>query len=198
MSKVVAIEHLTLDGVMQGPGRPDEDRREGFAHGGWAAAGSDPAMQKVAAEHMGGAWSLLVGRVTYEDFAGHWPRQPRPNRFSDALDNAEKFVASTTLAEPRPWRSSRLLKGDAAEAVARLKQEHDRTLVIFGSGVLVRSLMRHGLIDELVLQVHPLVLGTGRRLFPDGSPLIRFRLASSATTATGVVIATYRPAAEGA
>ena len=191
MGKVVVIEHVTLDGVMQAPARADEDRRDGFEHGGWAAAGDDPAMQKVAGERMGRAWSLLVGRVTYEDLASYWPSQPRPNRFSDALDRVEKFVASSTLTEPLAWQNSRLLTGDAADAVAQLKQEHEKTLVVFGSGVLVRSLMEGGLVDECVLQIHPLVLGTGRRLFLDGGALTRFRLAHSVATRTGVIVATY-------
>jgi len=194
MSKVVAIEHLTLDGVMQGPARPDEDARDGFEDGGWAAARNDPAMMEVLGARMGSSWSLLVGRTTYEDFAKVWPNQPKPNPFTEALNNVEKFVASTTLAEPLPWQNSTLLKGDAADAVAKLKKEHDKTLVIFGSGVLVQSLMRRDLIDEYVLQIHPLVLGKGRRLFPDGSPLTNFSLLDSVTTGTGVIIATYRQA----
>jgi dihydrofolate reductase len=196
MSKVVVIEHLTLDGVMQGPARPDEDRRDGFEYGGWAAAGNDPAMQKVIGTRMGSSWSLLVGCTTYEDLASFWPNQPQPNPFTEVLNNVEKFVASTTLTEPLPWQNSTLLKGDAADAVARLKEEHDKTLVIFGSGALIQSLMRRDLIDEYVLQIHPLVLGKGRRLFPDGSPLTKLSLIDSVTASTGVIIATYRPASE--
>ena len=196
MSKVVVIEHLTLDGVMQGPARPDEDRRDGFEYGGWGAAAYDPAMQKVIGARMGSSCSLLVGRTTYEDFAKVWPNQPQPNPFTEALNNAEKFVASTTLTEPLPWQNSTLLKVDATDAVAKLKKDHDKTLVIFGSGVLVQSLMRRDLIDEYVLQIHPLVLGKGRRLFPHGSPLMKFSLVDSVTTGTGVLIATYRPASE--
>src|SRR5215203_3968732 len=165
MSKVVAIEHLTLDGVMQGPARPEEDTRDGFEYGGWAAARNDPAMMEALGARMGSSWSLLVGRTTYEDFAKVWPNQPKPNPFTEALNNVEKFVASTTLAEPLPWQNSTLLKGDAADAVAKLKKEHDKTLVI---------------------------LGRGRRLFPDGSPLTNFSLVDSVTTGTGVIIATYR------
>jgi len=194
MSKVVAIEQITLDGVMQGPARPDEDTRDGFEYGGWAAARGDPAMVEVPGARMGSSWSLLVGRTTYEDFAKVWPYQPKPNPFTDVLNNVEKFVASNTLAEPLPWQNSTLLKGDVADAVAKLKKEHDKTLVIFGSGVLVQSLMRRDLIDEYVLQIHPLVLGKGRRLFPDGSPLTNFSLVELVTTGTGVIIATYRPA----
>ncbi len=131
--------------------------------------------------------------TTYEDLHGFWPKQPQLNPFTEALNNAEKSVASTTLTEPLPWQSSTLLAVDAADAVARLKQDHDQTLVIFGSGMLVQSLMRRNLIDEYVLQVHPLVLGTGRRLFPDGTSRMRLKLADSVTTGSGVIVAAYQP-----
>jgi len=191
MSKVVACEHLTLDGVMQGPARPDEDPRDGFDCGGWSVAGGDPKMVEVQGARMGDSWSLLLGRITYEDLASYWPNQPLPNPFTEVLNNVEKFVASTTLTEPLSWQNSTLLVGDAADAVAKLKEEHDKTLVIFGSGVLVQSLMLRDLVDEYVLLIHPLVLGKGRRLFPDGSPLTHFTLVDSVTTRTGVIIATY-------
>ena len=191
MSKVVVIEHLTLYGVMQSPGRPDEDPRDGFGYGGWAAARSDTVMIEAQGARMGNDWSLLLGRTTYEDFAGFWPNQPKPNPFTDVLDNAVKFVASTTLAEPLSWKNSILLKGDAADAAAGLKKSHGRNLVVFGSGLLVQSLLRRNLIDELVLMIHPLVLGKGRRLFPEGVPDRRFRLEDSVVTPKGVIIATY-------
>ncbi len=191
MGKVVAIEHLSLDGVMQAPARPDEDVRDGFDRGGWASAGSSPAMMQVLGAHMGAGWSLLLGRVTYEDFARVWPHRPQPNPFTDVLNKVEKFVASTTMAEPLPWQNSRLLKGDATGAVASLKQAHEGNLVIFGSGVLVQSLMRRGLVDAFVLQIHPLVLGKGRRLFPDGGAPAGFRLAETVPMDTGVIVATY-------
>jgi dihydrofolate reductase len=192
MGKVVAIEHVTLDGVMQAPGRPDEDTRDGFAYGGWAAERNDPKMQEVMGASMGASWSLLLGRATYEQFAGFWPHQPQPNPFTDALNAVEKFVASTTLTEPLPWQNSTLLAGDAADAVATLRREHEKTLVIMGSGVLLQSLMRRDLVDEFVLQIHPLALGTGRRLFTDGSPLMRLKLVDTTPTSAGVIIATYR------
>jgi dihydrofolate reductase len=193
MGKVVVIEHLTLDGVMQAPGHPDEDPRDGFQHGGWANRGQDPAMQEVMGAHMSSAWSLLAGRTTYERFADYWPKQ-EPNPFTEALNRVQKYVASTTLTEPLPWQNSTLLKGDAADAVARLKEELDEHLVVFGSGVLVRSLMARNLVDEFVLLIHPLVLGSGRRLFPSsGSNVFAFQLIDSVTTATGVMIATYQP-----
>ncbi|MEU7910153.1 dihydrofolate reductase family protein [Microbispora bryophytorum] len=194
MGKVIAIEHLTLDGVMQAPGNPEEDLRGGFRHGGWASRHQDPAMQEVMGRHMTSAWSLLAGRTTYEQFAGYWPKQP-PNPFSEALGRARKYVASATLTEPLAWENSTLLGGDAADAVSRLKEELPENLVVFGSGVLVRSLLSHDLVDTLVLLVYPLVLGSGRRLFPDsGSGLPAFRLVESTATGTGVIITVYRPA----
>jgi dihydrofolate reductase len=173
MGKVVVIEHLTFDGVMQAPGRPDEDRRGGFEHGGWARPGHDPVMQRVMGERMGTSWSLLLGRRTYEDFAAFWPNQPEPNPFTEALNNVRKYVASTTLEEPLQWSNSTLLEGDAGEAVAGLKERPGTDLVVFGSGKLVQSLMRRDLIDEYVLLIHPLVLGSGRRLFTDGGAACR-------------------------
>ncbi|RVX40318.1 dihydrofolate reductase [Nonomuraea polychroma] len=194
MGKVIVIEHLTVDGVMQAPGHPDEDPRDGFTHGGWAARAQDPAMQEAMGARMSSAWSLLAGRTTYERFADYWPRQA-PNPFTEALDRVRKYVASTTLAEPLPWQNSTLLKGDAADAVAVLKEEVAENLVVFGSGVLVRSLLAAGLVDELLLLIHPLTLGSGRRLFPDsGTGLAAYELVDSATTRIGVLIAAYRPA----
>ncbi len=194
MGKVIAIEHLTLDGVMQAPGSPDEDPRDGFRHGGWANRSQDPAMQEVMGANMSRTWSLLAGRTTYERFADYWPKQA-PNPFTEALERVQKYVASTTLAEPLAWQNSTLLKGDAPDAVSRLKEELPENLVVFGSGVLVRSLLSRDLVDTLVLLIHPLVLGSGRRLFPDsGSDLSAFRLTDSTTTGTGVTITTYRPA----
>ena len=193
MGKVVAIEHLTLDGVMQSPARPDEDSRDGFDLGGWANAGNDRAMQQAMGERMGASWCLLVGRVTYEDFAGVWPKRTG-DPISEVLNKVEKFVASNTLSEPLPWQNSTLLNGDAAEKVARLKLERAQNLVIFGSGVLVQSLLRRNLVDEFVLQIHPLVLGRGRRLFPHGTSETKLSLVKSQATATGVIIATYQAA----
>lgn len=193
MGRVIAIEHLTLDGVMQSPGHPDEDPRDGFRYGGWASRAQDPAMREAMGARMSSRWSLLAGRTTYQRFADYWPKQ-RPNPFTEALNRVQKYVASTTLTEPLAWQNSTLLRGDAADAVAGLKEGLEENLVVFGSGVLVRSLMRRHLVDEFVLLVYPLVLGSGRRLFPDsGSDLSAFRLVDFTTTGTGVIIATYQP-----
>jgi len=188
MSKVVIFMNLTLDGVMQAPARPDEDRRGGFDHGGWA---TPYATMEAAEKSMANSNVLLLGRRTYEDFYSVWPNRT-DNPFTAVLDNTQKYVASTTLSEPLPWRNSTLLKGDAAEAVARLKQELDKDLLVLGSGELIQSLMQHNLVDEYVLLIHPLVLGSGRRLFTDGGTFAALQLVDTRTTSTGVVIATYQ------
>ncbi len=190
MSKVVVFTNLTLDGVMQAPGRPDEDRRGGFEHGGWA---TPYAAMAQAGNSMANTSALLLGRRTYEDFYTVWPNRT-DNPYTAVLNNTQKYVASTTLSEPLSWINSTLLKGDAAEAVARLKEEPGKDLVVMGSGELVQSLMRHNLVDEYVLLIHPLVLGSGRRLFADGGAFAALRLVDTKTTTTGVVIATYQPA----
>jgi dihydrofolate reductase len=191
MRNIVVFTSLTLDGVMQAPGRPDEDRRGGFEHGGWAQPYNDPVMAGVAAEGMANGGALLLGRRTYEDFFSFWPHQT-DNPFTEVLDNSQKYVASTTMSEPLPWRNSTLLAGDAADAVAELKRQPGKDLLVLGSGELVQSLRRRDLVDEYVLLIHPLVLGTGRRLFPDGSRSATLRLVKTVTTTTGVIIATYQ------
>lgn len=192
MSKVIVINNLSLDGVMQAPGRPDEDTRDGFEHGGWAVRYNDEVMAKTMGEEMAKGGPLLLGRRTYEDLFGFWPKQ-KNNPFTDVLNNVQKYVASTTLEEPLPWRNSTLLKGDVAEAVARLKRESDKDIGVLGSGELVRTLIRHDLVDEYLLLIHPLILGSGRRLFPDHGRFAALRLVGSVVTTTGVIIATYQP-----
>ena len=191
MTRVVVINNLTLDGVMQAPGRPDEDTRGGFQHGGWALPYD--AMGSQMGQRMGQTEALLFGRRTYEDFHGFWPNQD-DNPFTEVLDRIQKYVVSTTLEEPLPWRNSTLLRGDAADAVAELRKRPGRDIVVMGSGALIQSLMKANLVDEYVLLIHPLVLGSGRRLFPDRGPGAALRLVDSVTTPSGVVIATYQPA----
>jgi dihydrofolate reductase len=196
MSRLVVVNNVTLDGVMQAPGRPDEDVRGGFPHGGWAVPYDDPVKAEVMgqgmAEGASGAGALLLGRRTYEDFAGFWPKQV-DNPFTPVLDAMQKYVVSRTLRDPLPWQNSTVLPGEAAESVASLKQRSEKTFTVLGSGELVRTLAEHGLVDEYLLMIHPLLLGTGRRMFPDGGRRTALRLVDSVTTSTGVVIATYRP-----
>jgi dihydrofolate reductase len=194
VSKIVVFELLSLDGVMQAPGRPGEDGRGGFEHGGWAAPYADPVMGKAAGESMATTGALLFGRRTYEDFYSVWPKRTDGNPFTEVLNNTQKYVASTTLREPLPWINSKLLKGDATDAVAGLRKKDGKNIVVLGSGNLVKSLMRRDLVDEYVLQIHPLVLGSGRRLFNNGDPFAGLELVDTKTTTTGVVIATYQRA----
>jgi dihydrofolate reductase len=189
MSKVVVVNHVSLDGVMQAPGRPDEDPRGGFEHGGWAQPQNDPAMGQAMAKDMSKDSALLLGRWTYESFADFWPQQTG-NPFTEPLNNAQKYVASRSLRGPLSWSNSTLLENDATDAVAELKQRGEPDLTILGSGELIHSLMRRDLIDEWMLLIHPLVLGVGRRLFQEGT-FARLQLLSSLTTTTGVVIARY-------
>ena len=192
MSKVVVLTNLTLDGVMQGPARPDEDRRGGFEHGGWAAP---YAAMEGTGNNFASAGALLFGRRTYENFYAFWPKQTN-SPYTEFLNTIQKYVASTTLKEQLPWSNSTLLKGDAAQAVSQLKQQPGKDLLIMGSGELIQSLMRANLIDDYVLLIHPLVLGSGRRLFPDGGAAATLRLVATSTTDKGVVIATYQPASQ--
>lgn len=191
MGRIVVMNQLTLDGVMQGPGRPDEDTRDGFGRGGWAVPGSDEAIVAKMGERMGGDRAFVFGRRTYENLLASWNARGGP--FKEALNNARKYVASSNPATRLGWPNSTLLRGDIPAAVAELKQSSGTNLVIMGSGVLIGSLMAADLIDEYLLMIHPLVLGTGRRLFPAGVHA-SLRLTDSVTTATGVVMASYEPA----
>ena len=195
MGRLVVLNNVTLDGVMQAPARPDEDTRGGFTHGGWAIPYNDPVMARIMGEGMAqsAGGSMLFGRRTYLDFYSVWPNRT-DNPFTPVLNATQKYVASTTLEEPLPWVNSTLLTGDVAEAVARLKEQSEKDIMILGSGELTESLMRHNLIDEFTLVIHPLVLGTGRRLFLDGGAPATFRLAKAVPTTTGVIIATYQVA----
>jgi dihydrofolate reductase len=189
MGKVIVMNGLTLDGVMQSPGRPDEDTRDGFEHGGWAVPYSDEAWVAKMDERMGGDRAFLFGRRTYEDLLASWNAQGGP--FKDALNETVKYVASNNPAERLEWPNSTLLYGDVPAAVADIKENSGTNLVIMGSGVLIRSLMAADLIDEYLLMIAPLVLGSGRRMFDEGATAT-LQLIDCSTTSTGVVIATYQ------
>ncbi len=193
MAKLVVVEQLSLDGVMQGPGGPDEDRSGGFEHGGWAMPYFDEVAGEEAGKSMAETAAFLFGRTTYEIMAAYWPNHPDNDIFSNVLNSLPKYVASTTLDEPLAWSGSSLLKGDVAEAVATLKEELDGNIVVLGSGQLARTLMEHDLVDEYGLTIHPLMLGSGKRLFDEKSAMRPLRLVDSTISTTGVIIATYRP-----
>jgi len=190
MRKLTVINHVTLDGVMQAPARADEDTRGGFSHGGWALAGNDEVMARFLGAGQGAPVAHVLGRRTYEDMFSYWPRHP-DNPYTQTLTKQQKYVASRTLTEPLPWQNSTLLPGDAAAAVAALKQEPGSDLLVMGSGELIQSLRPRGLVDEYVLMIHPLILGSGRRLFPEGAPA-DLHLADSVSTTTGVIMARYQ------
>jgi dihydrofolate reductase len=191
MGNVIVMNWVTLDGVMQGPGRQDEDTRDGFAHGGWATVYSDEATVAKVGGRMGGDHAFLFGRRTYEELLASWNAQGGP--FKDALNHTRKFVASNSPEAKLDWPNSTLLHGDVPPAVADLKQSSDANLVVMGSGVLIGSLMAADLIDEYLLMIAPVVLGTGRRLFAGGTRAA-LRLVDSSTTSKGVLITTYEPA----
>jgi dihydrofolate reductase len=190
MKRITVFEHVTLDGVMRAPGRSDEDRRGGFEHGGWATLW-DPIIGSVAEESMASQPALLFGLRTYEDFYDVWPKQT-DNPFTEVLNESQKYVASRTLGEPLPWINSSLLAGEAAQSVAAFREQLGSDLVVLGSGELVQTLTRHGLVDEYVLLIHPLVLGSGRRLFADIGARVALRLVDAKASPSGVLIATYQ------
>jgi len=192
--KVVVLNHMSLDGVIQSPARQDEDTRNGFSHGGWAVAGGDPVMTEwIGPISSGGAGGMLLGRRSYEGMLSHWNRAGGP--FKDALNAAPKYVASSSASTRLEWPNSTLLHGDIPAAVAELKHQGEGQLLIMGSAVLIHSLLPHDLIDEYRLAIYPFLLGGGVRLFADDGALHRLKLVDSRPSTTGVILATYRPAA---
>jgi dihydrofolate reductase len=191
MATITVFESITLDGVMQAPGRPDEDTRGGFPYGGWAVPYQDEVAMRFAGEGMSQGGAMLFGHRTYDHMAAFWPHQTDGNPFTEYLNNAEKFVVTRNPSLSPDWQHTIVLAGDAAETVAELKQTDGDDLTILGSGELVRSLAAAGLIDEYVLIIHPVVLGAGKRMF--GTTHQALELTRSVTTPKGVVIAYYRP-----
>jgi dihydrofolate reductase len=193
MRKLSVNTFLTLDGVMQAPGGPEEDPSGGFAHGGWSVNYWDDEMGRVMGEAMGTPFDLVLGRKTYEIFAAHWPHVDDPA--AKALNDATKHVASRTL-DSFEWANSVLIEGDVAEAVGALKDQDGPELQVHGSGNLIQTLLRHNLIDEFRLWTFPVVVGSGKRLFADGTVPGGLKLVDSQISTTGVVIGTYVPAGE--
>jgi dihydrofolate reductase len=194
MRKLIVSTFLTLDGIMQGPGGPGEDDSGGFAHGGWSVNYWDEKMGEVMGAAMSAPFDLVLGRTTYDIFAAFWPDAPE-EAGGKPLNDATKYVASRS--QPTlDWSNSVLIEGDAAEGITALKQEDGPELQVHGSGNLIQTLLRHNLVDQYRLWVFPLVIGSGKRLFSDGTIPSGLKLVDSTVSTTGVVIGTYEPAGE--
>lgn len=192
MRTLSIIEFLTLDGVMQGLGSPEEDRDGGFEYGGWGPPYGDEVLAAQAGRGMGSTAAYLFGRRTYEKMAAHWPHEPDENPIAARLNAAAKYVVTNTLRS-LDWAGSQILDGDAASAVSSIKHEGEGEIVVLGSGVLVQTLIEHDLIDEYRLFIHPLVLGAGKRLFRETPRPMPMRLVECTPTTTGVLLLSYRP-----
>lgn len=193
MRKITIIEHISLDGIIQAPGGPDEDRDGGFAHGGWAAPHDDP--EQLGGEAIDGAhgehFDLLLGRRTYDIWAGYWPQADGP--MADKLNGATKFVA-THRPEILAWGPAEALAADSVYSIGRIKAAGGPNLITWGSSSLTPVLLEHGLADEVLLMIFPVLLGTGKRFFSEGAPPRELKLIRTRKTSTGVMLNTYRPA----
>jgi dihydrofolate reductase len=188
--KLIVSEFVSLDGVMQAPGLPDEDTEGGFKHGGWQQAYFDEQFDQAIRRTIDTADSMLLGRRTYDIFAGYWPNSKED--LARPLNDMTKYVVSRTR-QSVDWQNSVLIKGDVAPEIARLKQQPGKNILVFGSGRLVPTLLRHDLVDELQLVIHPLILGNGKRLFLEAMDRKNFTLFESRTTPKGVLMLRYRP-----
>lgn len=191
MRKLKIIEHISLDGVIQAPGGPEEDTGSGFRHGGWSAPHHDPEVGEAIVAAHGGAFDLLLGRRTYDIFSGFWPKAPK-SPMAESLNAATKYVA-THRPKCLEWGPVEDLGADIVEAVRRVKAKQGPHLIVWGSSTLTPVLLEHGLADEVVLLVFPVLLGSGKRLFADGTPPRELTLVSTKAVPSGVIISTYKP-----
>jgi dihydrofolate reductase len=197
MRRLVVTEFLTLDGVMQAPGDPNEDRSGGFDQGGWQLKYFDDALGAFVMEGLATTGGFLLGRTTYENFARHWPNQPDDDPLAGTFNSMPKHVVSTTLSEPLAWQNSSVITGDVPAAIAALKAGDGKEIQVIGSGELVQTLIEHDLVDEYRLMVHPIAMGKGKRLFREETGPTRLRLVDSKSTSTGVLILRYERAGDG-
>jgi dihydrofolate reductase len=196
MRKLVVLSFISLDGVIQAPGGPEEDPTGGFIHEGWAVGYFDDMLLKVMEEQMSKPFDLLLGRKTYEIFAAHWPYMDADkDPFAAKLNNAKKYVASKT-ASKLDWHNSELIKGDVAKEIRRIKEQDGPDIQVHGSGNLIQTLLKHDLVDELWLKIMPLTLGAGKRLFAEGAVPAGFKLVQSEVSPKGVIVANYERAGE--
>jgi dihydrofolate reductase len=196
MRKLVVLSFITLDGVMQAPGGPEEDPTGGFKHGGWVAGYFDDFLGKVMVKQMSKPFDLLLGRKTYEIFAAHWPYvKTHGDPIAAGINNAKKYVVSKTLKK-LDWRNSELIKGDVVKEVKKLKEQDGPEIQVHGSGNLIQTLLKHDLVDELWLKIFPITLGGGKRLFAEGTIPVGFKLLESEISPRGVIVASYGRAGE--
>lgn len=193
MRRLSIVEFLTLDGVMQGFGGPDEDREGGFEHGGWGAPYATEEIGQQAGEGIGATTAYLFGRKTYEHMAAHWPHEPDENPIGRALNATPKYVVTRTLTD-LDWAGSQILDGDVLRSVNDLKSQGEGFITVLGSGELVQTLIEHRLIDTYRLFIHPLVLGTGKRLFRETSCPLPMQLVDCTPTRTGILMLNYEAA----
>lgn len=189
MRKIIALEFISLDGVMQAPGGPEEDTSEGFAYGGWTVPYSDEFTGNVMSEQMNMPFDLLLGRKTYEIFASYSPNQ-KDSDTAEALNKAKKYVVSSKATD-LPWEESILINNDVVATLKALKEQDGPILQVYGSGKLMQTLLRHGLVDELWLKIFPITLGAGKRLFAEGTIPAAFKLVEAKISPSGVIIASY-------
>jgi dihydrofolate reductase len=192
MRKIVVLSFITLDGVMQAPGGPEEDTSGGFKYGGWGVPYFDEALGNVMAEQMTGPFALLLGRRTFEIFASYWPEHADD---WPGINEATKYVVSSTLRE-HEWSNSVFINGDAVEEITKLKAGDGPPLQVHGSGDLIQTLLKHDLVDELWCKIFPITLGEGQRLFEDGTSAAAFTLEASTTSPSGVIVANYKRAGD--
>jgi dihydrofolate reductase len=193
MRKLIVLSFITLDGIMQAPGGPEEDPTGGFKYGGWTAGYWDDLLGVVMAEQMAKPFDLLLGRKTYEIFAAYWPYAKGDDPIADKLNGAEKYIASRTL-KTLDWNNSKLIKGDIVQEIKKLKEQNGPELQVHGSSNLIQTLLKHDLVDEFRLKIFPITLGIGKRLFGDGTIPASFKLIDSKTSTRGVIVATYERA----
>lgn len=191
MRKLNVVSFITLDGVMQAPGGPEEDPTGGFKHGGWVVGYFDNFLGKVMVKQMSNTFDLLFGRRTYEIFAAHWPyMNTNEDPIAAGINNARKYVASKTLTK-LDWNNSELIMGDLVEEVKKLKDQGGPPIQVHGSGNLIQTLLKHDLVDELWLKIFPITLGPGKRLFAEGTIPVGYKILESEISPSGVIVATY-------
>ena len=190
MRKIIVLEHISLDGVIQAPGGPEEDTSGGFAYGGWSAPFDDDILRAALQKQMSKPFDLLLGRKTFDIWAAFWPQH---GDVWPAVNTVTKYVVSNTLTS-HEWQPSVFLNGDIAEKLAQLKQEQGPELHVWGSGNLLQTLIKHDLVDTFYLMIYPLTLGSGKRLFADGTIPAAFKMTESVVGSTGVIVANYERA----